>query len=415
MKDNSKISSKILSDNLKTRTAWFGVFLGLSAGALAAFHQFKIPPAMPLLLETYNYDLTLAGGFMSVYAVLGIATSAFLGIWLEKFGIKIYALGAGILLIVGSLVTISWPNNPEIVLLSRGIEGLGFAILAIIGPIIAIQNATEKHRPLAIAIFASWIPVGQLSALGVAQPAIASGQWRFIWWIGIILTILVVLGLWLKYKNNQENNPVSSSKIDNHVLLKSHRISLLLAAGIFTLWAAQYLAMSTWLPQYLVTERGFSPTDALVPYAIPTVIIIFFNLVGGFIIRWGIPIFPILAFVLSVQASLWIIFDSLSSTFSGILALVIYGAAAGITPTCLFSMPNTILGKHGNNGPAFGIIMTGRHLGVLAGPILLPQLILINGDWGSAGLFFGLITFFASTITLGLAIIFFRTKNKLQD
>jgi predicted MFS family arabinose efflux permease len=366
---------------------------------------------MPLMLKTYDYDLTLAGGFMSVYAVVGLATSAFLGIWLKKFGIRNYSLTAGLLLIVGSLITISWPDNSATVLISRAIEGFGFAILAIIGPIIAIRSATIVQRPLAIAIFASWIPIGQLTALGIAQPAIELGQWRIIWWVGIVLTLIVVTCLWLKNREENKNKIQFSTAEDVLNISMRARVSMIIASAIFTLWSAQYLAMSTWLPHYLVTQRGLTPTDAIAPYAIPTVIIIIFNIVGGIILRRGVPVFPILAFVLIIQAGLWLIFDSLSSTASGIAALVIYGAAAGITPTCLFSMPNTILGQHGSNGPAFGVLMTGRHLGVLAGPILLPQLILINGKWESASLFFCIVTLLASALTLALAVMFVRLKD----
>ena len=45
------------------------------------------------------------------------------------------------------------------------------------------------------------------------------------------------------------------------------RVSMIIASAIFTLWSAQYLAMSTWLPHYLVTQRGLTPTDAIAPYA----------------------------------------------------------------------------------------------------------------------------------------------------
>ena len=95
------------------------------------------------------------------------------------------------------------------------------------------------------------------------------------------------------------------------------------------------------------------------------------------------------------------------------VALVIYGVAAGFTPTCLFLMPSIILGQKGNSGSAFGVIMTGRHLGVLAGPILLPQLLLVNEDWSMATLAFGLITLSASVIAIGLGLYIFNfQKNK---
>ena len=88
-------------------TNWTGVALGLCIGALAAFHQFKIPPAIPLLLDRYHYDLTVAGGFMSVYAAVGLAASALLGLGMQRFGLRRYVSLAATLFIVGSLITIA--------------------------------------------------------------------------------------------------------------------------------------------------------------------------------------------------------------------------------------------------------------------------------------------------------------------
>jgi len=61
----------------RRQTSWFGVALGLGLGTLAAYHLFKLPPALPILLELYDYGMVTAGGFMSVYAIIGLLTSAF--------------------------------------------------------------------------------------------------------------------------------------------------------------------------------------------------------------------------------------------------------------------------------------------------------------------------------------------------
>ncbi|MDX1402613.1 MAG: hypothetical protein R3245_11880, partial [Kiloniellales bacterium] len=55
------------------------IVFGLSLAAFAAFQQFKLPVVLPVLLEHYNYDRTLAGAFMSVYALVGLLVSVFLG------------------------------------------------------------------------------------------------------------------------------------------------------------------------------------------------------------------------------------------------------------------------------------------------------------------------------------------------
>ncbi len=397
----------------KPHTSWIGVFVGLLAGAIAAFHQFKLPPSMPLMLERYSYDLTIAGGFMSIYAAIGLTVSALLGKNLNKYGIRNYALVACGVLILGSLITIFFPELSSIVLLARAFEGLGFSILAIIGPIIAIQSASIRQQPVAVAIFASWIPVGQLIALGISQPAIDTGYWELLWWVGIFFTLLITLAIWLRVKPDLINHNLTKQSLIKKNNSPHTRFAMIVAAGIFTLWSAQYLAMSTWLPHYLVEELGFAPKDVLLPYAIPTALIIIFNFICGLLLRRGFPVFVLLPAAILMQSILWLLFDTISNSGFGIVALVIYGVAAGFTPTCLFLMPSIILGQKGNSGSSFGVIMTGRHLGVLAGPILLPQLLLVNEDWSMATLAFGLITLSASVIAIGLGLYIFNfQKNK---
>ena len=56
------------------------VVLGLALVIYAAYCQFKLPVVLPVLLDSYNYDRVLAGGFMSIFAVFGIVLSVPIGL-----------------------------------------------------------------------------------------------------------------------------------------------------------------------------------------------------------------------------------------------------------------------------------------------------------------------------------------------
>ena len=47
-------------------TNWNGVSYGIVIGFVAAYFQFKVPPVLPVLLENYDYNKFIAGGFMSI-------------------------------------------------------------------------------------------------------------------------------------------------------------------------------------------------------------------------------------------------------------------------------------------------------------------------------------------------------------
>ena len=77
----------------------------------------------------------------------------------------------------------------------------------------------------------------------------------------------------------------------------------------------------------------------------------------------------VLLSALTLQSLIWWLLPLADKgTWIGAALLVGYGASAGAVPTCLFAMPSRVLGAGGDTASGFGIIMTGRNLGVLVGP-----------------------------------------------
>ena len=394
------------------KTNWLGVSFGVGLGVLAAYHMFKLPPVLPLMLERYSYDRLTAGGFMSIYAAAGLLASALIGVMLQRRGLRPFLPAAAGLFIAGSLIAIAVPEQGPLVLLGRGLEGLAFAVFAVAGPMIAIGSANARHIPIATALCAAWIPLGQIIALGLAHPIVTAALWRPLWWIGIGATVVFATAAWRWTRTPRATlgNDVPARQRFRAVS-PMRRWALLLAAGIFTLWSTQIFAMFTWLPQYLVEERGLDAAGAILPYGIPALLILIFNLVGGVMLRAGLPLAPLMALGLALQALIWFLLPLLGGTAAGVAALVAFGIGAGVTPTCLFAAPGAILGQGRSAGTAFGIIMTGRSLGVLIGPILLPPALIALGAWANIGPLFGGIALVAMLGALALGALMARLNR----
>ena len=76
---------------------------------------------------------------------------------------------------------------------------------------------------------------------------------------------------------------------------------------------------------------------------------------------------------------------------SNVLSLVAYIITTRITPTCLFALPNGLLGTAAASSHGFATIMTGRTLGALIGPLLLTQAVALAGRWNVVSPLFGVI------------------------
>ncbi|MGE0725836.1 MAG: MFS transporter [Alphaproteobacteria bacterium] len=363
------------------KTNWTGVLFGLAIAVVAAFQQFKLPPVLPVMIELYGYDRVLAGGFMSVFALAGLALSWNLGRWMQAHGALRFLIGAFALTLAGTLLTLAAPESGLVVLAARTLEGVGFAVLAIAGPTFATVNAGPRHLPLAAALIAAWIPIGQVVAGVVALPMLAEGHWQPLWWIAAGVTIATALWTLSIHRSGAADLGARPAAGAQHPPDARERRLIVLAAAVFCLWSAQYIGSMTWLPQLLIDTYGMGRETAVIVYTLPVVLLGAFNLVGGSLLRAGVPATRVMAVGLGAQLAMWGAMPFLGGGALGAIGLAIYAMGAGITPTCLFAMPGIILGPGRAGAHAFGVLMLGRNVGVIAGPLILAQAYAVLGDW----------------------------------
>ena len=343
-----------------TETCWPGVAFGLALAALAAYHQYKLPPALPVMLDAYGYDRVLAGGFMSVFALAGLALSLRVGRGLERHGLVPYLSLAFAAFLAGEALALAVPESGWLMLLARGLEGVGFTVCAIAGPLLANINASRAQLPLVVGMTASWIPTGQISATLFSLPVIDRGLWQPLWWIGVVLTVALALWGWrLKAAGVARLETRGGGDGRAATATPAQRGALVVVGAVFGLWSGQYIAFMTWLPQFLVEVHGFSPGS------------------------------------IAVQVVIWLAVPVLGGGALGALALIVYGVTSGVAPACLFAMPSVIMGADRAAG-AFAVIMTGRNIGILIGPVLLAQAVVMAGDWRFAWPLFAGVTALAA-------------------
>jgi MFS family permease len=272
-------------------TSWPGVFYGLCLACFAAYQQFKLPPVLPTLLEAYRYDRTLAGGFMSVYALMGLLLSMVFGRRVQRDGAARLILGAIVLTLAGNMATLAAPEHGWLVLCARALEGSGFAVFAIAGPVLVTASASPRHLPILLGVIATWIPVGQLSATALAA---GFGGWRALWWVAVGLGLALALWTCALSGPGGPLQAIAEPAGGGGSALQHRRgrLGLGLTALIFMLWSGQYFAFMTWLPQYLVEALGLDRGPAAAGYALPVVVLLVFNLATGAALKAGAPLGP---------------------------------------------------------------------------------------------------------------------------
>jgi predicted MFS family arabinose efflux permease len=400
---------------LTRETRWRGVGYGICLGFVAAYFQFKVPPVLPTLFDAFAYDPVVAGGFMSIFAVAGMAVSIRVGRAIQRNGTGRYIAGAFALLIAGSVLGIALPEFGWVMLAARLIEGFGAAILAVCMPAYANMNAGPRHLPIVIGMQSCWIPVGQLVANAIAQPSVAAGVWQPVWWGGIVAVgAMAAWSLWIARDPaiviGGNGRPADATLRSEAPMTALEHRAMLAAVALFFLWQAQFMAYFTWLPLFLVEVHGIGADTAVLINQLPVVVLLVFALATGFALRAGIGVTTLLTWSLVLQAAGWLLIPWSNVAAVGIISLVAWGCAAGICPTCLWALPSMLLGGHRAGTHAFGMVLSGRYLGILAGPVVAAALLDWRVAWSMIALLFGGFTLLTIVVALGFGSVARRVR-----
>ncbi|WP_259781801.1 MFS transporter [Aestuariispira ectoiniformans] len=373
---------------MRMTTNWTGIFFGFAIAVLAAFHQFKLPPVLPEMTGLYGYDTILAGGFMSIYAVAGFLLAAPFGNRMQRHGTLPFIYLALALFLLGTLVTQLFPENGTVVLTARGIEGIAACILSISGPALATQHASARDQHLAAAITATWVPLGAIMGAGLAFASGTAGfdpKWSPIWSFSLVLTVLLaLLTAWYRKSERVEFNlpkPARRAEGDHDPWdVAKNRLLMRLTATVFLFWAWQNLAFMTWMPSYLVSALDLSQDRAALVFLLPITFIGIFNLLAVPLLRTGLSITGLMVLAVTGQLTMLLLMPVVGTGAVGLFCLIVYGACAGITPTCLFNLPGSIFANRGGTR-AFGWLITGRNFGVFCGPLSAAAIVDLTGSW----------------------------------
>ena len=343
---------------------WLVTLVGMLAAVAIAINMFKVPPTMGLLMADLGIGPALGGWLMTVPTVTGLVLALPSGGLTDKFGPKKVGLFAILSAAVGSLIG-SFAPNIELLLFSRFVEGLSFALIGVAVPaIIALWFSPEKSGA-PMAIWSGWVPIGMLAIFTGANLFIAAddpGTWANVWWLSTALLVAAAV-LYL-------------------VFVKAPSTWLL--AVVFAMFAFIMYAVSTFAPTYCMEELGYSLEDSNLYSSLITV-----GMILGVVLMT-----PVLNKVVRLKSRIWLLVASMVLTAliavlafnvppsASVAVMIITGIVLQLVPAVIWPIAPSAAVAPVYIGTTFGVIALGRSIGGF-GNASIGTLIETSG-WGAA-------------------------------
>lgn len=372
-------------NGLSSARAWSMMIVTYLLGLTAMLAQYKVPPVMGPLLESFGSGLVSGGMLMTIFSIVAIVIAAPVAIILMKIGLKKGGYLTVIIILIGSLIG-TFTTSYAAMFISRLVEGIGAMFAAAAGPaIIAILFPPEK-RGLPMGIWTTWVGVSVFISFRVAAPLTEllglKGMW---WWINVIcLVVFILFALIVKLPAIKEENsaPVKMSKAFGF------KKTWLLAAMflLFTVCVASYNSMA---PTYVAQNFGLKTAVANSYTSWFSLTMIIGAFIFGAIIQRATR-------ANKMPHMLIIVTIVLAATFTYIYAIPALGAVMIVSmlligfffsafPPMMFTLAPTTVSHVTYGAAAMALIMFGQKIGAAIGPTLVAACVEgSGGSWSAA-------------------------------
>jgi len=361
------------------------VVLALVAGLIAAAHVGKLPPALPAIRAELGLDLVTAGWLASMFSATGMITAVFLGAAADRINHWRLAVG-GLAVMAISGACGSLAGDAAQLIATRFVEGIGFLAVVVAAPSIIADAASGRERALALGLWPGYMPSG-VSIMILAAPLILhTGGWRLLW--GVLAAAaaagaaLMLLSGW---SARGRRVAAGGAALWNNLRVVSARPGPWLLGGCFALYGAQFFAIITWMPTFMIEERGMKPATAAALTTVGVAVNGLCNVLGGWMLHRGVRPWVMIAAsgtVMAISA-----FGAFSIAFADIarygFSLALCGAG-GVVASAVFAVAPLFAGSPAQTGTVNGILVQASNLAQFAGPTALAAGASRSGRWESA-------------------------------
>jgi MFS family permease len=338
---------------------------------------------MPVLMQTFQIDLTQAGLLMSIIAMIGLVLALPTGIILQRLGSKAALLIALVLMAAGAGIG-ALSNSFAMLLGSRVVEALGMGLMGVTAPATIAMWFPPDRQGTPMGIWATWVPIGSVAIYNLSPAMAASLGWKSVWWIGagFAVIMMVVSGL-LITRPPARTQPDMQAQVAPNVKQALANRDIWLLALSFACMNLTMLSLGTYYTTFLNEVRGYPLGQAAFLASTTTLVVLLSAPVAGWLsdrigsrrLVFSLPfLFIAVSFLFPFHVTGWQI----------IVLLVMQGLIVGAIPTATFVAAGEIMRRPEWVGLGLAVVLIGQNIGQLLGPLLFGEIVKGSG-WAMAG------------------------------
>jgi DHA1 family inner membrane transport protein len=364
-------------------TQWGVVGGALMAGLIAAGHVGKLPPALPAIRADLDLDLMTAGWLASMFSATGVLIAGLVGAVADRFDHwRLAVVGLAVMAASGFVGALT-QTAPQMIA-SRFFEGVGFLAVVVAAPAVVAQATSNRDRQMALGFWPAYMPGGASIMIAVAPFLLSTGGWRGLWIVVAMLAAAAAVAMLLSGSPPSPRCPALPRPWTGIRLALAQQGPWLLAA-CFVLYGSQLYAIITWMPTFMMDERGASPAMAATLTAVVVAVNGLCNVLGGIVLHRRVPPWAVIVAAGVVMAL------GAGATFSASLpdlaryasSVVLCGAGGMVASATFAAVPEFALSP-AQSGAINGILVQASSVAQFAGPSALAAGVARSGRWESA-------------------------------
>ncbi len=358
----------------------------LLVGTSVGVHQFKVPTIMPEVAAGVNLPASSSHWLMSIFTLVCLVLALPAGTLAHRVPNKRLITIAAVIAMGGSVLG-AVATNGAVMMISRGIEGVGFLLMSVTVPLAAINHSSPAHIGTVMGIGGIWISTGQIVAFNTTPALYSALDWRGVWWVfsAFSLVAIAVFALFFKARPQPQQEGGTPAKGSWPKAFKNK--NLIFPSIGFLVYNFSLMVVVTFFPTYAVESGQMSLSRASFIASLPMI----FCLVGS-------PVFGKLSDLFGHKK-----LYALAVLCGGIGSALMF---TGNTP--LIFLGTFLLGFIGAASPSLMFSSLGK---LVPSPSLLAQSNAIAVTFQNAGMFLAtlvftpLVTLFGSTATAAMMLI----------